>query len=284
MNELFLPNNCMPVVCDSNHFINCNSFLHPDRCLDFHVLLYIKSGIFYVTEDEIDYEIPSGNVIFFKSGLRHYGKKTIPAKTEWFFIHFYLPQDEQSQSHLPLFTPSMQPLPTNSKLEYQMPLPKTIYNIEGTKLEKKIMDFPSLYHSEEPMRGWLLNLQCFELLTEIAETKSFPATDNLSDKICAFLSSHKCEMFSSKALEDEFFLSYKHLSSIFKKEKHMTMQQYHTSLRIQKACYLLTSTLMPISEISASLGYSDMLYFSRCFHQLTGESPTRYRQTHYQKA
>lgn len=269
----------MPVVCDCNHFITSKGFLHPDRLLDFHVLLYIREGAFYVTEDEIDYEITCGNAIFLKAGLRHYGKIPVPGGTEWYFIHFFLNQDS---TDLPVFCPSMQPLPCNKRLEYQLPLPKMLYSLRDTELEESIMAIPQLYHSDAANRGWEINALTYRLLNQIAKSGNPNPKDTLSDSICEYLSRHKFEPFSSADLEQEFFLSYKHMASVFKKEKQMTMQQYHTTLRMQQACNLLTSTLLSVSEISAMLGFSDMLYFSRCFHQYSGQSPTVYRQTHYQ--
>lgn len=280
MNELFLPNNRMPVVVDTNHYMNSRSFIHPDRCLDFHVLLYIRSGIFYVTEDETDYEISSGNAIFFKSGIRHCGKRTIPPECDWYFVHFRLPQEEEDRK-LPDFVPSLEPLPHNTPLAFRRSLPKMLKGIADTKLEQAIMELPALFHSEDPMRAWELNLRCFQLLSAIAESVSPTPEETLSDRICRYLAVHKYEKFSAPALEQAFFLSYKHLAAVFKKEKGLTMQQYHTGLRMRQAGNLLTSTLMPVSDISAQLGFSDVLYFSRCFHRFFGESPTQYRQTHY---
>ena len=68
------------------------------------------------------------------------------------------------------------------------------------------------------------------------------------------------------------------MSQLFKKEKGVTMQQYHNSVRMDEACRLLCSTLMSIGEIADKLGFSDVLYFSRCFRNYTGKSPSAYRK------
>lgn len=56
------------------------------------------------------------------------------------------------------------------------------------------------------------------------------------------------------------------------------MQQYHNTVRMEEACRLLCSTLMSISETADRLGFSDALYFSRCFRSFTGKSPSEYRK------
>lgn len=65
----------MPRVSICNHLIAHKPFFHKDRIAPFHVLIYVVKGTIYVTEDEIDYEIHPGELIFLKSGVRHYGKK-----------------------------------------------------------------------------------------------------------------------------------------------------------------------------------------------------------------
>ena len=99
----------------------------------------------------------------------------------------------------------------------------------------------------------------------------------LSERVCLWLDKHCGEPFSAEKLEREFFLSYKRLAAVFKRDKGVTMQQYHTERRMTIACYLLQSTLMPIGEIAGRLGYDDPLYFSKCFHSAYGVSPRSYR-------
>ena len=72
-------------------------------------------------------------------------------------------------------------------------------------------------------------------------------------------------------------LSPSHLSVRFKKSTGYSPLQYFTQLKIQRACQYLDHTDMEIKEISAALGFSDPLYFSRVFNKLMKASPKRYR-------
>lgn len=53
---------------------------------------------------------------------------------------------------------------------------------------------------------------------------------------------------------------------------------YQTRIRIDRACDLLVSTTLSISEVAVMVGYNNPLYFSRLFHKLTGHSPTAYKR------
>ena len=69
-------------------------------------------------------------------------------------------------------------------------------------------------------------------------------------------------------------------SVYFKKIKALTgigPNDYFKSLRLQRAAELLDAGEMSITEISYSIGIADSHYFSKCFKQKFGVTPTEYR-------
>ena len=119
----------------------------------------------------------------------------------------------------------------------------------------------------------------FDLLCEIGfYTDSEVREPSLSDRICAALSEQINDPFSAEKLERRFFLSYKRMAAVFKNEKHITMQQYHSTLKMNAAARLMRTTLLPVGEIADGLGFNDKLYFSKCFAKYFGISPTQYRR------
>ena len=117
----------------------------------------------------------------------------------------------------------------------------------------------------------------YELFIGLCSEK-LPRQEKVSDKICAYLDTQADKNFSKQLVEKNFFLSYSHMAAEFRKEKGMSMGEYHNSVRMKKACHLLRSTLMPVGEIAEKLGFADMLYFSKKFHAFAGVSPTDYRK------
>ena len=92
------------------------------------------------------------------------------------------------------------------------------------------------------------------------------------------MQAHREEPFRSQEIEQHMGLSYKYMEESFKKKVVLTIQQYHTAIRIQEAERLLSTTQDSISEISEKLGYQDPLYFSNVFKKATGVSPRNYRK------
>ncbi|SEM17037.1 AraC-type DNA-binding protein [Paenibacillus sp. cl141a] len=70
-----------------------------------------------------------------------------------------------------------------------------------------------------------------------------------------------------------------YLSRIFKQETGMTPITYLLKLRIDQSKRLLRERPdLSIEQVSASVGLTDPLYFSRQFKRLVGRSPSRYRK------
>ena len=236
-----------------------------ERITDFNVMIYVTDGTIYVTEEETDYEINAGEVFFLKSGAHHYGKYETKRGTRWYYAHFYL---EDTKPAVSCYSAAQKII-----------LPKKLTIPENGRIAHMIEKYSNDYCSDNVITLWKINSGFFDILTELAFINQPENTpQSLSDRICAYLTLHCCEPFSAKTLEHEFYLSYKYMAAVFKKELNTTMQQYHTKIRMNTACRLLRSTLMPIADVAAAVGYNDALYFSRCFHTVTGVSPSVYRK------
>ena len=79
-------------------------------------------------------------------------------------------------------------------------------------------------------------------------------------------------------LAAQVFLTPDYMAKIFKKETGKRISDYLSEVRLQEAKYRLTETGQSISEIAASLSYSNFSGFSRMFKSETGLSPAEYRK------
>lgn len=73
-----------------------------------------------------------------------------------------------------------------------------------------------------------------------------------------------------------------YMRSAFRTQYQMTPVQYLRMLRLKNAASLLQSTRqdLSIAEIAYNSGFTDPLYFSKCFHQFYHVSPQAYRETY----
>ena len=70
-------------------------------------------------------------------------------------------------------------------------------------------------------------------------------------------------------------------SGLQRKMKHLlgvTPQDFLREARIKHACLLLRNTSKSIAEVAYSCGFTDPKYFSRCFKNSIGQSPSEYKK------
>ncbi len=277
MNEIILSSAYQPIVCACDFLAAFEPFYHLDRTLDFNDLIYVVEGTMYVSEDGTDYEINEGELLFLKNHVRHYGVKETQRGTKWYYAHFYLQEPDEDT---PRFRPDSSPLVLNQPLRSYEVLPKKLGGLKNSSIEKRFAELVEYSRVGDELKRMRINNMFCQFLTDIALMKYMDKNDySLSCRICAWLENHYTEPFSTEKLEKEFYLSYKRMAAVFKKEQGMTMQQYHSEHRMHIAAYLLRSTLLPVGEIASQVGFEDRLYFSRCFHAFTGVSPKEYRSS-----
>jgi AraC-like DNA-binding protein/ligand-binding sensor protein len=92
-----------------------------------------------------------------------------------------------------------------------------------------------------------------------------------------FIYENYTHKISLKEIADVSGLSAPYFSTIFKEEMGENLSTYLNRLRVEKACRLLTTTTMTLSEIVGACGFEDQSWFSKIFKSFTGISPGKYR-------
>ncbi|WP_199624683.1 AraC family transcriptional regulator [Paenibacillus alkalitolerans] len=77
---------------------------------------------------------------------------------------------------------------------------------------------------------------------------------------------------------DHFQLHSSYLSRLFKSETGENFVDYLARVRIENAMRFLKETMLPIQEISVSVGYTHYISFNRVFKKMTGTTPGDYRR------
>jgi len=81
-----------------------------------------------------------------------------------------------------------------------------------------------------------------------------------------------------RALAATLGISVQYLGRLFSDRLGCSPLQYVNRLRVDRAKALMRETRLSIQEISWACGFENPFYFSRLFHKLEGEPPSRYRE------
>ena len=101
--------------------------------------------------------------------------------------------------------------------------------------------------------------------------------ETLIQKACLLIRENLDKNLNIEQMAEGLNVSYSLFRSSFKKYTGLSPNQYHLSLRIQHAIYLLNNTDLSIKEISFNLGFCSIFYFSKVFKEKTRQNPSCYR-------
>ena len=85
------------------------------------------------------------------------------------------------------------------------------------------------------------------------------------------------EDLSTAQIAESFRFSPAYMNVLFKQEMKVTLKQYLSNYRLEKAKRLLEQDYMKITEIAEKCGYANSNYFSKVFRDATGMTPVEYR-------
>jgi AraC-like DNA-binding protein len=92
-----------------------------------------------------------------------------------------------------------------------------------------------------------------------------------------FMDTHFTEKISVQDVADYVGIHRSHFTDAFTKQLGISPGQYLQQLRLGKGKQMLEETIVPITEIALSLGYSELFAFTRAFRNYYGMSPSHYR-------
>lgn len=100
---------------------------------------------------------------------------------------------------------------------------------------------------------------------------------------CQYIDSHLHEKLSMEDIAKASLVSPSYLSRVFKAKSGMTVNEYVTHFRLERACSLLQGSKLMIDSVAHSIGYSSSAYFCRLFVRHFGCPPLQFRQNHLQE-
>ena len=92
-----------------------------------------------------------------------------------------------------------------------------------------------------------------------------------------FIKDNIYRQISSEDVAQKVYLSHRQLNRIFLNNLSVTIAEFIFEQKCDEAKKLLTSTGLPIHEISEKLGFSDQSYFIRFFKKRAGITPYKFR-------
>ncbi len=124
-----------------------------------------------------------------------------------------------------------------------------------------------------------ITLQILGLVHALSHQKEHSSDADLQvvEKAKFYLREHLEEPLNMQQLVKELTVSYSKFRKMFKEATGQSPNQYHLSLRLDKARELLSTTHLNITEVAYQLGFDSVFNFSKLFKTKNGVSPKYYR-------
>lgn len=114
---------------------------------------------------------------------------------------------------------------------------------------------------------------------EKRELQDYPSQsfDRIS-RALEYIDTHFVESITLDQLARETSLSRTHLCKCFKDITGQTLFTYIEQVRVQHACYLLSTSGKSLTETAMESGFENISYFNRVFKKVCGCTPGQYRR------
>nr|WP_300675950.1 helix-turn-helix domain-containing protein [uncultured Acetatifactor sp.] len=124
-------------------------------------------------------------------------------------------------------------------------------------------------------------IACFEqYATDILNLSSFSSQmPDCVKETLHYIHSNLDHPLSLNEIAEHIHLNPAYLSTLFRRVMNQSPISYINSVRIERAKLLLRSTDQSVSEIAASLGFAQDIYFYRLFKHLAKVTPSEYRSS-----
>lgn len=246
-------------------------YYHWHQCLE---VLYIESGIGIVVVDNQQYTLKPGRMFIFPQGKLH--KVTVEnSRANHYKRSIFHIDASFLASYFDAFNQLMKRLENLSH-----PGSKAfIIDLDKKDYISRIIDlFEAKYHSTsnkvEVIALLLLNI--FMLFPDNTYIENLSAT-TLSSKIMHFIEQCFRSRITLKEIAGNLGISESYASRVFRKETGGTIQEYLLIRRVKYSCELLDNSELSVEEVSRQSGFNHVTYYIRCFKDLLGCTPLRYK-------
>ena len=254
---------------------------------DFWEFQYVDKGAYNIMIDGKRFDLKEGQFILFPPNARHYGTgEKYDAKIG--IVSF--------DSSSPVLFENHSKVITLSKTEKELLSDIITGGVDIFVPASPESGFTGLVPHENvsPTQLQKIKHKMEMLLTEIClgnetDTKGTVGTNKSNyiktqfEEIEDYLKANIDKNFTLEDLSREFSISTSKIKLLFKEECDESPIAHFTSLKIKKAKQLIRESGLNFTQISESLGFTYVHYFSKVFKEKTGMTPSEYAKSIYKK-
>lgn len=243
-------------------------------------MVYLEKGEFTVTINNESFRAFSGDIILVNGGELHAINEN-DGETRFSSAVFY-PQLLDFDRKNPFQRSILEPI---KKGKLCMPRRLSAGDDCYNEVKKQFLRIMEAEKTDFPYAEQMIAL--YEILLVLhKEGKLFFSSSDLGEteniekvkNVIAYIDEHISEKITLRELANCANMSEKYFCSFFSRQTGTTPIEYVNRLRIEKACELLKTHKMSVTDAAFETGFESLSYFIRRFKKQMGISPSQYKK------
>lgn len=265
------------------HIVKCspskedNAFLHTHEFIE---IVYITSGKMTQLINGNKYEVKRGDLLFMNYGCTH----RFYSDTDYTYVNIlFAPElfDGTIVTSYNIF--SILALTMFNDMREESDFGKISFTgSERTDIEHIILAMLDEYERQqsswELMLGNYLNTLIIKIIRKNEQNLKYINSDEIWDELTKYIDENLGSKNTLSDLAQKCFYNPSYFSRLFKERFGVTLTEYISRKKLERAIELLSNTNTSLSDIAYSLGFSDVKGLYRLFAAYSDKTPTDYRK------
>lgn len=239
---------------------------HPQRKLDSWEMIFVEKGTLTIREDDTLFSVKEGESLLLWPHRKHVGVGTFPADLKFYWLHFEINPQHESQTELPA---SLISLPQHGKVHN----PQYVISLFRQFLSEQ----------EAINRSGALEL----ILLLIMQQLSVAANDNPQPDNSGVALAYKAQQLirtqfhlpiSTSTLADKLHCNADYLGRVYRQTFQLTITEAIHRQRVLSAEKMLITDSCSLSEVAERCGFQDVGYFRKVFRKAMGLTPAAWKR------
>ncbi|MBI0331728.1 helix-turn-helix transcriptional regulator [Burkholderia plantarii] len=248
-------------------FVSRNAdWVHPQRRLESYELIFVRQGVLYLREEDIEFAVQPGEALLLWPHRNHGGTQAGGRGLKFYWVHFTLANGVEESAAAKL---------------------RVLQHTRVARLDQMSALFRQLLNDQELFgtRSATLAPIITLLLCELARSDSPAAQTNgvasaLAAKADIVIQSKFASDISASTIADELHCNPDYLGRVFRHAYGKTLTDALHERRVRHAATLLVETGKSLGEIGQLCGFADPAYFRRIFSRYQEMTPSAWRALH----
>lgn len=238
---------------------------HPDRKLGSYELIFVRSGVLEMWEEDRQFRVGPGECLLLWAGRRHGGTAAYVPELSYYWIHFYMDKPEGAEDR-------RVSIPQHIKVARPDSL---------TALFRRLLEDQETHDLVPAMADLIVAQMLVEVsISNLRGPSATISAETLVGRAAEIIQTHFHEPLSTATIADRLGSNADYLGRMFRKAYGMGIVDAIHESRLRYSKRLLIAGEMNVDEIARACGFSDPGYFRRLFKRREGMTPLSYQRLH----